>query len=66
MWVSFQRNHEIPRHYQGARHFTRDQRLQIGTTGWPVLDYQWNLLTDDELWCQKEKKKKKFSGSSSS
>ena len=51
-------HHEVLRHFQGRRHFTRDQRLRLETTGWPVLDFQGNPLTEDELEWQREKIRK--------
>ena len=31
-------HHEVLRHFQGSRHFARDQRLRLETPGWRVLD----------------------------
>ena len=42
-------HHEVLRHYQGRRHFARDQRLRLETPGWLVLDFQGNPLTAGEL-----------------
>ena len=42
-------HHEVLRHYQGRRHFARDQRLRLETPGWRVLDFQGNPLPEDEL-----------------
>ena len=36
--------HEILRHYQGVKHFARDQRLRLETPGWRVLDFEGNPL----------------------
>ena len=36
--------HEILRHYQGVKHFARDQRLRLETPGWRVLDFEGNLV----------------------
>ena len=47
-------HHEVLRHYQGRRHFARDQRLRLETPGWRVLDFQGNPLPVDELERQKE------------
>ena len=33
-------HHEALRHFQGRRHFARDQRLRLETPGWRVLDFQ--------------------------
>ena len=48
-------HHEVLRHFQGRRHFARDQRLRLETPGWRVLDFQGNPLTEDELEQQREK-----------
>ena len=48
-------HHEVLRHFQGRRHFARDQRLHLETPGWRVLDFQGNPLTEDELERQREK-----------
>ena len=42
------------RHFQGRRHFARDQRLRLETPGWRVLDFQGNPLEEDELERQRE------------
>ena len=47
-------HHEVLRHFQGRRHFARDQRLRLETPGWRVLDFQGNPLTKDELERQRE------------
>ena len=41
--------HEILRHYQGVKHFSRDQRLRLETPGWRVLDFEGNPLCESEL-----------------
>ena len=41
--------HEILRHYQGVKHFARDQRLGLETPGWRVLDFEGNRLSESEL-----------------
>ena len=48
-------HHEVLRHFQGRRHFARDQRLRLETPGWSVLDFQRNPLTEDELERQRDK-----------
>ena len=48
-------HHEMLRHFQGSRHFARDQRLRLETPGWRVLDFEGNPLSEDELECQREK-----------
>ena len=47
-------HHEVLRHFQGRRHFARDQRLRLETPGWRVLDFQGNPLNEDELEWQRE------------
>ena len=47
-------HHEVLRHYQGRRHFARDQRLRFETPGWRVLDFHGNPLEEDELERQRE------------
>ena len=46
--------HEILRHYQGVRHFARDQRLRLETPGWRVLDFEGNPLSETELERRRE------------
>ena len=41
--------YEVIRHFQGHRHFARDQRLRLETPGWRVLDFDGNPLPEDEL-----------------
>ena len=48
-------HHEVLRHFQGRRHFAREQRLRLETPGWRVLDFQGNPLTEDELERQRGK-----------
>ena len=48
-------HHEVLRHFQGRRHFARDQRLRLETPRWRVLDFQGNPLSEDELERQREK-----------
>ena len=48
-------HHEVLRHFQGRRHFARDQRLRLETPGRRVLDFQGNPLSEDELERQREK-----------
>ena len=45
---------EILRHYQGLKHFARDQRLRLETPGWRVLDFEGNPLSESELERQRE------------
>ena len=46
--------HEIFRHYQGVKHFARDQRLRLETPGWRVLDFEGNPLSENELERRRE------------
>ena len=46
--------HEILRHYQGVKHFSRDQRLRLETPGWRVLDFEGKPLSESELERRKE------------
>ena len=46
---------EVLRHFQGIRHFARDQRLRLETPGWRALRFNGKPLTDDELEIQREK-----------
>ena len=45
---------EVLRHYQGVKHFARNQRLRLETPGWRVLDFQGNPLSESELERRKE------------
>ena len=47
--------YEVIRHFQGHRHFARDQRLRLETPGWRVLDFDGNPLPEDELERQRER-----------
>ena len=47
-------HHEVLRHFQGSRHFARDQRLRLEKPGWRVLDFPGNPLNLDELERQRE------------
>ena len=40
---------DILRHYQGAKHFSMDQRLRLKTPGWRVPDFSGNPLPVDEI-----------------
>ena len=46
---------EVLRHFQGIRHFARDQRLRLETPGWRVLGLDDKPLTEDELERQRDK-----------
>ena len=47
--------HEILRHFQGSKHFPRDQRLRLETPGWEVLDYEGNVMSPAEVERQRER-----------
>ena len=46
--------HEILRHYQGMKHFARDQPLRLETPVWRVLDFEGNPLSESELERRRE------------
>ena len=46
---------EVLQHFQGIRHFAKDQRLRLETPGWRVLGFDGKPLTEDELERQREK-----------
>ena len=46
--------HGILRHYQGLKHFARDQRLRLETPGWRVLDFERNPFSESELERRRE------------
>ena len=46
---------EVLGHFQGIRHFARDQRLRLETPGWRVLGFDGKPLTEDELERQRDK-----------
>ena len=48
-------HHEILRHFQGSKHFPRDQRLRLETPGWEVLDYEGNVMSPAAVARQREK-----------
>ena len=48
-------HHEILRHFQGSKHFPRDQRLRLETPGWGVLDYEGSAMSPAEVERQWEK-----------
>ena len=47
--------HEILRHYQGTKPFPRDQRLRLETPGWRVLDFEGNVMRDEEVARQRDR-----------
>ena len=48
-------HHEILRHFEGSKHFPRDQRLRLETPGWEVLDYEGNVMSPAEVERQRER-----------
>ena len=48
-------HHEILRHFQGSKHFPRDQRLRLETPGWKVLDYEGSVMSPADVERQREK-----------
>ena len=42
-------HHEMLRHFQGSKHFSRDQRLRLETPGWEVFDYEGNIMSPAEV-----------------
>ena len=48
-------HHQILRHFQGGKHFPRDQRLRLKTPGWEVLDYKGNAMSSAEAERQRER-----------
>ena len=47
-------HHEILSHFQGSKHFPRNQRLRLETPGWEVLDYEGNIMSPAEVERQRE------------
>ena len=43
------------RHYLGTKHFPRDQRLRLETPGWRVLDFEGNVMRDEEVARQRDR-----------
>ena len=48
-------HHEILRHFQGSKHFPRDQRLRLETPDWEMLDYEGNVMSPAEVERQRER-----------
>ena len=46
---------EILRHFQGSKHFPRNQRLRLETPSWEVLDFEGNVMSPAEAERQREK-----------
>ena len=42
-------------HYQGTKNFPRDQRLRLETPGWRVLDFEGNVMRDEEVARQRDR-----------
>ena len=53
--VLTQGTNEDLRHFQGSRHFARDQRLRFETPGGRVFQFEGNLLIEGQLSSEKEK-----------
>ena len=51
-------HHEILRHFQGSKHFPRDQRLRLETPDWEVLDYEGYVMSPAEVERQRERIKR--------
>ena len=45
---------KISRHFQGSKHFSRDQRLRLETPGWELLDYEGNAMSSAKVQRQWE------------
>ena len=48
-------HHEILRHFQGSKHFPRDQHLRLETPGWEMLIYEATAMSPAEVERQREK-----------
>ena len=48
-------HHKILRHFQGSKHFPRDQRLRLETPSCEVLDYEGIAMSPVEVERQREK-----------
>ena len=46
---------EVLRHFQGSKHFPRDQRLRLETPVWEVLDDEGNIMSPAEVGGQRKK-----------
>ena len=53
--VSTHGPHEVLGHFQGVKHFARDQRLRLETPGWRVLDFEGNPFNESELERQRKR-----------
>ena len=48
--------HEFLRHFQGSKHFLRDQHLTLETPSWELLDYEQNDMSPAEVERRREKR----------
>ena len=48
-------HHQILRHFQGSKHFPRDQRLRMQTPGLEVLDYEGKAMSPAEVERERER-----------
>ena len=48
-------HHQLLPHFQGSKHFPRDQRLRLETPGWEVLDYEGSVMSPAVVERQREK-----------
>ena len=48
-------HYEILRHFQGSKHFPRDQRLSLETSSWEMLDYKGNIMSPAEVERQRRR-----------
>ena len=48
-------HHEVLRHFQGSRHFARDQPLRLETPVWREPGFHGNPMSGDELERQRAK-----------
>ena len=48
-------HHEFLRHFQGSKHFLRDQRLRLEIPDWEVLGYEGNAMSPAKVERQREK-----------
>ena len=42
-------HHENLRHFQGSKHFPRDQCLRLKTPDWEMLDYEVNAMISADV-----------------
>ena len=46
--------YEVLWHFQGVKHFARDQQLRLETPGWRDFEFKGNSLIESELECQRD------------